>query len=246
MPIKLDEKGYLVSTPPELFDIARRDPVRLLGRYLMAGTPCAFPDYDRYCDFLEAVAERTGIHRKNLYVRGSCHIGYSIAPDKDKVWLEVASKSDLDLVIVDTDYFRRCEEELVRWESRNPVRDPRGPGAAASARRAQDRQFNCVRDMALPAVVCVHHRRTMQAVAELEHCGCKRKVSAFIYPDWHSATQRYEYDLRLLCEGVEKRWFPQPPDVPLPRVGVGTTALAPAGPTDVEGKPPPGFEHSGG
>ena len=42
---------------------------RLLNAYLMVGTPIVFAEYSRYCEFLEAVSDRTGVHTRNLYVR---------------------------------------------------------------------------------------------------------------------------------------------------------------------------------
>jgi hypothetical protein len=233
--MNFDEQGHLVCTPKQLYDMAVANTHRLLTGYLMMGTPWAFVEYARYCDFLEAVSERTGVHVKNLYVRGSCHIGFSIAPDVDKIWVVMGQQSDLDLVIVDAEYFHRCEEELRRWEARNPVINLQ-QAAKAAARRAQDRQYNCFRDKGLPRVVCVHHRQAMDKVAELAHCGHKRGVSAFIYPDWHSAQQRYEYDLTRLCSGVQKGSLPPPPEQPLPRDPVGQAP--PAAPTPAQPTPP--------
>lgn len=121
--MKFDEHGHVVwASPRELYAEAVQSPQRLLSGYLMAGTPCAFATYSQYCDFVEAVAERTGVHARNLYVRGSCHIGFSIAPRSDKLWIVMGDDSDLDLVIVDAVYFHRFEAELRRWEERNPVK----------------------------------------------------------------------------------------------------------------------------
>src|SRR5205085_10747975 len=94
----------------------------------------------------------------------------------------------------------------------------------AFVRRQQDRQFNCCWDEALPPAICVHHRDTMQRVADMRHCGLRRRLSAFIYPDWLSARQRYEYDLRKLIEGVESGRLPRPGDEPIP---VKAAAVAP-------------------
>ena len=126
--MKFDEEGHVVVSPIELYEFTLRDAHRLLNAYLMGGTPTVFQRYEQYCDFLEAVSDRTGVHTKNLYVRGSCHLGFSIAPKSNKVWLRFGppSESDLDLVIVDSSYFHRCEDELRRWEARNPV-GPRDP-----------------------------------------------------------------------------------------------------------------------
>jgi hypothetical protein len=184
----------------------------------MSGTPSAFSEYDSYRDFLEAVAERTGVHTRNLYLRGSCQIGFSIAP-KPKVWTAMRSSgpkpSDLDLVIVDEAYFARFEREVRWWEDRNPGGYLQGRASDAFVRRQQDRQFNCCWDKALPPSICVHHQDTMRRVAEMSHCGLHREVIAFIYPDWLSARQRYEYDLRKLIDGVEAGKLPPPGDQPI-------------------------------
>jgi hypothetical protein len=216
--MNFDDQGHLVVSPAELYERAVTDPHRLLNAYLMGGTPIVFDQFEQYCDFLEAVSDRTGVHTKNLYVRGSCHLGFSIAPRSDKVWQAygLPSESDLDLVIVDSDYFHRCEEELRRWESRNPV-GPRDEGAKAAAGRASDRRFNCVRDRSFPNVVCVHHRKMMGKVARMAHCGHVRDVSAFIFPNWNSAQERYEFDLSKLRAGVEEGWLPPPSNDPIPR-----------------------------
>jgi hypothetical protein len=53
------------------------NPLRLINDYLMGGsTPKAFGKYAQYCDFIHAVAERIGVHPRNMYLRGSCQIGF--------------------------------------------------------------------------------------------------------------------------------------------------------------------------
>lgn len=217
--MKFDEHGHVIWTPRTLYDLAMANLFRLVNHYLMSGTPAAFSEYESYCDFLEAVAERTGVHTRNLYLRGSCQIGFSIAP-KPKVWTAMRSSgakpSDLDLVIVDEAYFTRFEREVRWWEDRNPGEYLQGRASEAFVRRQQDRQFNCCWDEALPPSICVHHQDTMRRVAEMKHCGLHREVSAFIYPDWLSARQRYEYDLRKLIDGVKAGKLPPPGDQPVP------------------------------
>jgi hypothetical protein len=218
--MKFDEQGHVLWTPKTLYEAAKIDPPRLANRYLITGTPWAFPDYGRYCDFLEAVAERTGVHPRNLYLRGSCQIGFSLAPRQGKCWTAMQNgpnpkPSDLDLVIVDEAYFIRFERELTWWEQRNPGEGLREKASRVFLRRQQDRQFNCCRDNDLPLAICVHHQDTMSRVAKMQHCGLHRKLSAFIYPDWLSARRRYEYDLRKLVQGVERGELPPPGDEPV-------------------------------
>jgi hypothetical protein len=118
--MEFDEQGHIIWTPKELYQMVLDNPRRLVNGYLMTGTPWAFAEYSRYCDFIETLADRTGIHPKNLYLRGSCQIGFSIAP-RDKVWTAMSDKSDLDLVIVDRPYFERFDEDVRWWEKRNPA-----------------------------------------------------------------------------------------------------------------------------
>jgi hypothetical protein len=238
--MRFDEQGHVLWTPRTLYDLAKAAPLQLVNRYLMAGTPRAFAEYDRYCEFLEAVAERTGVHPRNLYLRGSCHIGFSIAP-KPTVWTAMRSgsrPSDLDLVVVDEAYFTRFEREVRWWEDRNPGEFLQGRPAEAFERRQQDRQFNCCRDEALPPAICIHHQDTMRRVAEMRHCGLHRKLSAFIYPDWLSARRRYEYDIRLLIERVEAARLSPPGDEPIREEAAGapTPAQPPVTPPESGGK----------
>jgi hypothetical protein len=212
--MEFDKQGHVTWTPKSLYALAKSAPQRLVNRYLMTGTPWAFPEYGCYCDFLEAVAERSGVHPRNLYLRGSCQVGFSIAP-KPTVWSAMRngpSPSDLDLAIVDEAYFTRFEREVRWWEDRNPREFLQGKASEAFERRQQDRQFNCCRDEALPHAICVHHRDTMRRVADMEHCGMHRALSAFIYPDWLSARTRYEFDIQQLVRGVESGRLPPPGD----------------------------------
>jgi len=215
--MEFDKHGHVIWTPKTLYDLAKTAPLQLVNRYLMTGTPWAFPEYSRFCDFLEAVAERTGVHPRNLYLRGSCQIGFSIAP-KPTAWTAMRggpNPSDLDLAIVDEAYFTRLEREVWWWEDRNPGEYLQGKASEALERRQRDRQFNCCRDEALPTAICIHHQDTMRRVADMEHCGLHRTLSAFIYPDWLSARTRYEFDLRQLVEGVESGRLPPPGDEPV-------------------------------
>ena len=212
--MEFDKHGHVIWSPETLYDLAKTAPLQLVNRYLMTGTPWAFPEYGRYCHFLEAVAERTGVHLRNLYLRGSCQIGFSIAP-KRTAWTAMRggpNPSDLDLVIVDEGYFTRFEREVRWWDDRNPPESLQGKASEASERRRQDRQLNCCWDEALPLAVCIHHHDTMRRVADMEHCGLHRRLSAFIYPDWLSARTRYESDIRQLVRGVESGRIPAPGD----------------------------------
>jgi len=225
--MKFDEHGRIDWMPKELYTLAVQNPRRLIDGFLMAGhTPAVFPSHEKYCEFLEAIAERTGIHPRSLYLRGSCQIGFSIAPRVKKVWSAARDKSDLDLVIVDVEYFRRIEEEILRWEARNPETTLKDTHAENFTRRKEDRLYNCCWDEVFPPPVAVHHKDSMRIVANLQHCGRWRKLSAFIYPDWFSAKRRYDRDIRLLVQGVQNGTLEEPGDSPTVSKKPPTSATA--------------------
>ena len=77
MKFKFDEQGHILWTPKDLYGMVKDNPLRLVNDYLMGGvTPKAFAEYKLYCDFVHAISERTGVHPRNLYLRGSCQIGF--------------------------------------------------------------------------------------------------------------------------------------------------------------------------
>ena len=104
-----------------------------------------FPTYDAYYQFLREISCRLDVHPRNLILRGSSKLGFSIAPVVGKVWVEVREDSDLDLAIVDMAYYERIDQEVIRWEERNRAHRMEGPASEGFAGRQQDRSFNCCR-----------------------------------------------------------------------------------------------------
>ena len=117
--MKFDPEGHLSVTPQQLFRLAGDDPRKLIDHYLTQGTPAVFPRYDLYCDFLREISNRLEVHPRNLVLRGSSKLGFSITPKAGKLWMEVGETSDLDLAIVDAAYYERIDSEVIRWEERN-------------------------------------------------------------------------------------------------------------------------------
>ena len=103
--MKFDPDGHIEITPIELHQLAEVDLRRLIDQYLIQGTPAVFPSYDAYYQFLREISCRLDVHPRNLILRGSSKLGFSIAPMVGKVWVEAREDSDLDLAIVDTAYY---------------------------------------------------------------------------------------------------------------------------------------------
>src|SRR5258708_5304488 len=116
--MRFDKHGHVKLTPQELHKWAVDKPKRLIDDILLHGTPAAFKTYARYCDFLAELGEKLGVHSRNLFIRGSCGIGYSIAPQAGSAWMAMDDRSDLDLAIVDSQYYDKIDQEIQEWEAR--------------------------------------------------------------------------------------------------------------------------------
>jgi hypothetical protein len=213
--MKFDAEGHINITPEQVYRLAVEDPRRLIDHYLTHGTPYIFSTYDAYYDFLREISNRFEVHPRNLILRGSSKLGFSIAPKVGKVWSEVGEKSDLDLAIIDAPYYERIDQEVIRWE-KNRAHWVSRRDAKEFADRQQDRLFNCCRIKDLPRHLFPHHFHAMDDIARMEHCGRRRDLNAFIYRDWWALHARFEFDLKELRDGIPKKLSP-PPERPFRR-----------------------------
>lgn len=210
--MRFSPDGHLDIPANKLFQMAKQSVRTLVNNYLMVGTPRVFDTYDHFCSFREAIARSLHVHPSAVVVRGSARLGYSIAPRLDKAWRKMLPGSDIDVAIAAVDYFNRLDGDIREWEGRQ--RQPRYKTREyqAYAKRQQYRSFNCIADGLLPPNTCVPHTDAMQSFDTTQYCGIKRSVTAFVYRDWWSLRNRYEFDLESLCEAVDNGVVPPPVD----------------------------------
>lgn len=60
--MRFDEHGHVLITPRQLHEMAFEKPDHLINHWLMPGTPWAFATSEKYCQFVDYLSERTGIH----------------------------------------------------------------------------------------------------------------------------------------------------------------------------------------
>jgi hypothetical protein len=101
--MQFDAEGHVVVTPRE-WQQRLEDSASLTRDLWLVGTPWAFPTYAKFCEFVNFLADRLGVHANNIAIRGSTKVGFSISPRAEKVWMAMRPDSDLDLAIVDPDY----------------------------------------------------------------------------------------------------------------------------------------------
>ena len=193
-----DAEGHVVITPRE-WQAELADPGKLTKDIWLVGTPWAFPTHAGFRDFLAFLADRLGVHPNNMAIRGSTKIGFSISPRADKVWVAMRPESDLDLAIVDPDYYHFFDREIRNYERR--IWDERSsvPEMRKAASRCEHRKFYTYRYQEMPNISCVQdHRAHLSDVPVQQFCGYPRNLTTFIYRDWWSVHERCEYDLRCL------------------------------------------------
>lgn|SRR5487761_1500521 len=113
--MQIDGEGHILIAPREICDGLEQSS-RLINDVLVAGTPLGFSRYSQYCEFLDGCADVFGVHPRNMLVRGSTKIGFSIVPSPQKIWVAMRPTSDLDLAIVDPDYYHYLDREIRMWE----------------------------------------------------------------------------------------------------------------------------------
>src|SRR5207247_1885431 len=65
-PMEFDTEGHILITPWEVEQGAFDDPDGLISHGLLPGTPMAFPTYRQFCQFLNYLADETGVHAHNF------------------------------------------------------------------------------------------------------------------------------------------------------------------------------------
>lgn len=200
--MEIDVEGHILVTPREICD-GLEQPNRLINDVLIPGTPLAFPTYRSYCDFLSSFADLFGIHPRSVVVRGSTKIGFSVSPDPDSIWVAMHSESDLDMAIIDSDYYHYLDREIRMWE-RNPANKAfERPGLRKSIARRQQRAYYVCRYFDLPKISCVaEHNARLKSLPVEACCGFDMQVDTFVFRDWWSLYSRWEFDLRELRRAI--------------------------------------------
>jgi hypothetical protein len=213
--MQIDREGHILIAPREVCE-SINDPRRLINNLLIPGTPVAFPTYSSYCDFLSACADTFGIHPRNLLVRGSAKLGFSVSPDPDSIWVAMRPDSDLDFAIIDPDYYHYLDREIRMYERDPSNRAFSGPRFKKSVSRQGQRAFYTFRYFDLPNIACVaEHTARLKSLPVEDCCGQRRPIDAFVFRDWWSLYSRWEYDLRDVRRALE-RGVPHGGDEPRP------------------------------
>ncbi len=220
-----DNQGHIIVSPREIHELAMSDPKTLINSILLQGTPMAIQSHKKHYELLHYFAAKFNLHPNCLFFKGSTKIGFSIAPDSRKLWMEYGPESDLDLAIVDPILFERVDDQIGHWE-----REPKNRGELFKNHRLlkshrnriyQKGKYGCFRFFDLPDIDCMKElSECLNKAPILECCEVDRPISAFIFKNWWGVYERYDYDLHCLCKGFAKITDPLPvgEDKPRPHV----------------------------
>jgi hypothetical protein len=201
----INREGHILITPREFEAYLRGDFNVLINDIWLAGTPRAFPTYANWCRFLRYLADGLGVHPRNIVVRGSTKIGFSIAPHEDSAWMRVRPDSDLDLAIVDPDYYHYFDREFRHYERVSEGRAFRGSEAWKTFGRIKTRAYYTYRYHHFPDLQCVQNHLAVLNAAPVEPCcGLARELNAFIYRDWWALYGRCRLDLTDLSRALSR------------------------------------------
>jgi hypothetical protein len=233
-----DTQGHISLPPAEFVNLLNaKGREWVVNHILMVGTPQAFPTFHQYADFTSDLGHAIGIHGRSIVMRGSAHLGYSISPRPGKVWRVFGTRSDgslsdLDVAIVDADYFDALDRQVRAWELRQHEPKPNTQDAMKFANRARLRAFECISHYDLPPMAGVNHQNACARFVTYAYCGTNREVKAFVFRSWHALLSRWRRDLTDLQEKLATEELPGPTTAALatpPTQALPENATAPRG-----------------
>jgi hypothetical protein len=142
--MKYDDEGHIIVAPREAEQLLSEAPF-LINEVLIPGTPSIFSTRRLFYDFRQWLSDELRLHPRNLVVRGSAKLGFSLHPDK--LWASVRPVSDVDLAVVDADYYHLIDRAVRHFElsATNAQRIQCRDTDAKKSGRSKHRSFYCYR-----------------------------------------------------------------------------------------------------
>ena len=165
----IDAEGHIVMNPREVQAAIRADRTGFINNIWLAGTPWIFDTYEKYCRFLRHLSNKLGVHPRNIVFRGSTKFGFSIAPDAKKVWRSIGPDSDIDLGIVDPDYYHFFDREFRHYDRMAGSAIIIGDAYRRTIGRRKTRRHYTYRYFDFPNIECVTALRTCLREAQWQN-----------------------------------------------------------------------------
>lgn len=203
-----DIEGHSLLLPLELQrEVLAENFRKLINGVFLKATPAIF-SREQFYIFCQAAGDSLGIHPNNIIVRGSSLLGYSLKPTGDRLWGNLKADSDIDLAIIDPDYFEVIDRTVQNFDEYMRLRDLPQIELKKYKGRQETRRFNYYRHFDLPAIaIAQSHNETIRQLVDLKLTQ-NRSVDAFIFRDWWSMFGRWLFELQEIRNGLNEKRLP--------------------------------------
>jgi len=183
----------------ELSDLAKKGQVEEILAQLFSGEPFAFNEKPaEYSKFREQISAALKCESANVIVVGSGRFGFSLAPHK--FGRPFHDRSDIDVIIVDPNFFDVAWIELIRYDAKSLT------FAADVAESLREHRTNNVfwgylEPYNLKAALSTYQTVWFPMVAGLGffRAAAGRSIKARVYRTWEHAKNYHRWGIRLLA-----------------------------------------------
>ncbi len=185
-------------TAKELSALASRGQIEEIIGQLFSGVPSAFNDRPTdYPKFLGQIAGALKCDVANVAVVGSGRFGFSLAPHK--FGRPFNDRSDIDVVIVDPNFFDSAWLELIRYDFKSLTFD-RDVSQSLWDHHRNHVFWGYLEPYNLKTALSVYRRVWFPMVASLGffRAAAGRPVKARVYRTWEHAKSYHRFGIRLI------------------------------------------------
>lgn len=182
--MRFNEQGHALGTPLEVERWLLQSRRLLINGMLIPAIPSIFSERREYDRFVEWLSDQLKVHPRNFVIRGSTLLGFSLEPTPEKVWRACTPESDIDLAIIDPDYYHVIDREVRYFETR-PLGDVETAGETAAKRknRRHGRKFYCYKYFDLPDLPAVQFQNNVLRTMPDYLIDRPRTIEAFVFRD---------------------------------------------------------------
>jgi hypothetical protein len=185
-------------TAKELSELAKKGQVEEILAQLFSGAPFAFNERPaEYSTFREQIAAALKCESANVVVVGSGRFGFSLAPHK--FGRPFNDRSDIDVVIVDQNFFDSAWLELIRYDVKSLTFDS---DVAQSLREHRTNHvfWGYLEPYNLKTALSMYRKVWFPMIAALGffRAAAGRPVKARVYRTWEHAKNYHRYGIRQL------------------------------------------------
>lgn len=183
----------------ELSDLAKKGQVEEILAQLFSGEPFAFNEKPaEYSKFREQIAAALKCESANVIVVGSGRFGFSLAPHK--FGRPFHDRSDIDVIIVDPNFFDVAWMELIRYDAKSLTFDS-DVQQSLREHRTNNVFWGYLEPYNLKAALSMYKKIWFPMIASLGffRAAAGRSVKARVYRTWEHAKNYHRYGIRQLA-----------------------------------------------